>query len=97
MKILLIIETPEDDELHWKRVHRALDLYMSRIRANNEGDCKTSPIDDIGMNGGPNILECGGDVRVFEQRVDARHFKWKVYECLPKWARGLYAKFAWVD
>jgi len=86
VKILLVIETPEDDDIHWVRITRALDLYACKVRANNCASLQKSypALDRIGLTAGPNVLDCGLGVSITEARIDSKCFKYQVFGCLHR-------------
>lgn len=95
MKLLIIVETPDDDGLHFPRQTAALQEYGERVHANNFRKLGAEPYTAIGMDGGPNTMLCSNGVKVTEQRIDADYFKGKVYDALPRWARGIWGRLVW--
>lgn len=86
MKVVIVVETPEDDELHWPRIERALAAYWARVRRNHTG----VRVDAIGCDGGPNRLvvhDQAGDITVTEVRIDRDRLLWRIWSALPWWLR----------
>lgn len=78
MRLLLVIETPEDDAPHAPRVRQALWEYERRVMLNHHlVYTRRNTIDKIGLDGGPNAMECENECRVTEMRIDAPRYFWR--------------------
>lgn len=87
MKIVIVVETQEDDRLHWPRIERGLLAYVARVRINNTTGI--GGIDNVGCNGGPNTMIVGDydPVTVTEVRVDRARLLYAIWGRLPWWLR----------
>lgn len=89
MKLLLIVETPDDDALHYTRVNEALRRYIARVEANNRDPFNAC--DHFGMTKGPNsavlVLVEGDRVKITEVRVDSAPWIVCALDTLPRWLR----------
>lgn len=91
MKVVIIVETPNDDRLHYPLVAEALHRYTSRVKQNNR-DSFHAP-DNLGLNGGPNTVELvlsdelQTRVKLTEFRCDKDYLVFKAYDRLPRWLR----------
>lgn len=83
MKVLILVETPEDDELEYRRVVTALRVYCSLVERNNDPAFSQNELmnllsPELGMDGGPNkmVLESSsGRTIVTESRIDNHHLQ----------------------
>lgn len=92
MKLLIIVETPDDDDLHYPRIAGALFEYVGRSVANHRShnfSCTDDDVGRIGRTGGPNTLIASNGVRVTERRVDLPYFLFRLHDWLPRWLRWL--------
>lgn len=89
MKLVLIVETPNDDRLHHPLIAEALHRYTHRVKANNSSAFHA--IDDLGLTGGPNtaefVLHDMTRVKVTEFRCDREYLVMTAYDKLPRWLR----------
>lgn len=86
MKLMIVITTPNDDDLHWPRIALALNEYMARVRENNAREFEPDP-DPIGRTGGPNRMVASNGVGVFEMRVDREFIRWQFGDHVPTFRR----------
>ena len=92
MKILVIIETSEDDDsLHWPRIGQALLEYTYESEFNNKSSFGKAN-STVGMDGGPNTMNSENGTRLTECRVDWFHIRRHLSD-LDWWRRVLRFMF----
>ena len=71
MKIQITVETPEDDELHYPRIAKALGEYCDAVKKNNSLEKGHVPDSLLGMStrDGPNYFKATNGVVVTELRI----------------------------
>lgn len=101
MKILLLVETPDDDRLHWPLIEQALLFYVACVRYNNTAGMNDTRTNAFGMDGGPNAIQLL-DVKLLERRVDLSFLIDRLRTAPRRWLRSRkaalhswWAKCAW--
>lgn len=81
MKVLIIVETPDDDAMHNPRIDNALRVYLDRVRCGDMG--RTGEAERLVV---PHDL---GPIRLYSRRIDFAFFRQKAFDALPRWAQRL--------
>lgn len=68
MKLQLVVETPDDEEIHWQRIGKALIEYTQKVAIHNEypdgpGDRR------LGCTEGPNSMTASNGVIITERKL----------------------------
>lgn len=86
MKLVILVETPNDDDLHGPRIHRALSDYIACAQIG--GSC-------IGSTGGPNRMVASNGVKVIEMRVDQEFILTKLGDQVPTFRGAWWRLCGW--